>query len=128
MALTIPIQDAIDGTTIKFNTSTKQIYAPPSSSGSLVNTNVKTGPASYNAAVNDFILVNVAGGVVTINLPSTHAAGDTIAIKLVSAATNNCVVDANGSQTIDGQLTLALVTDFEWAFLRSTGAAWMQVG
>lgn len=99
--------------------------------GTVVQTSVQTGP-SYAAAIGDLVLVDVSGGNVTVDLPT--AVGNTnreIWVKLVTVAapgTNECTVDPNGVQTIDGASTFILDTDFEWIKLRSNGANWMQVG
>jgi hypothetical protein len=53
-------------------------------------------------------------------------AGDTIVVKMTTAATNNITVDANASETIDGALTLVLNTDYECVTLVSDGTNWMQ--
>lgn len=92
-------------------------------------TAVQTGPTSYSAAIGDLVLVDVSSGLVTVDLPT--AVGNTdreIWVKLVSAATNNCVVDPSGAETIDGAATFTLDTDYEWIVVRSDGANWIQVG
>lgn len=87
-----------------------------------------TGPATPSVGVGITALVNVAAGAVTISLPATHAEGSRIAIKLTSAAAYDCTIDPNGSQTIDGEPTLVLSTDYEWAELISDGTNWFQIG
>ena len=95
--------------------------------GDLTNTTVKT--SAYTAVVGDFVRCNISGGSFTVTLPAGHTAGEQIAVKMVSAAGGNTLtIDGNGSETIDGSLTLVLTTDYEWAYLRSDGTNWMQVG
>lgn len=95
----------------------------------VVQTTVKVGPTSYNAAIGDLVRVDVAAGAVTVNLPT--AVGNTdreVWVKLVSAAANTCTVDGAGAETIDGSLTATLTTNYEWIILRSDGTNWLQVG
>jgi len=92
-------------------------------------TAVQVGPTSYNAVVGDLVRVNVSAGAVTVNLPTTIGNDDLqIWVKLVSAATNSCTVTPFGGQTIDGDASKVLNTDYEWIQLYSDGANWMQVG
>ena len=73
----------------------------------------------------------MSGGNVQIDLPAGHAAGDKITVKLVPVATpttNECVVDADAGEFIDGALTVTLDTNYEWITLVSDGTNWMQVG
>ena len=56
---------------------------------------------AYTAVANDQIVVDTAANVVTITLPATPAVGDEVTIMDGSAtggfATNNCIIDRNGS-------------------------------
>ena len=84
-----------------------------------------------SATVEVIHRVDVSGGNVTVNLPSGHSAGDRIAVKLVTTATpstNECVVDGDAAETIDGAATETLDTDYEWINLVSDGTNWMQLG
>lgn len=94
----------------------------------VLQTAVQSG-ASYNAAIQELVRVDVSANAVTVNLPT--AVGNTdreVWVKLVSLATFACTVDGSGAQTIDGQPTAVLNTDYEWIILRSDGANWLQVG
>ena len=93
----------------------------------LTNTPVQSGPAPYAAVVGDMVRVNATTFPVTVTLPAGHAADDLIGVKMVSVATNPITVDPNLAETIDGQLTQVLITNFEWAIFRSDGVNWMQV-
>lgn len=92
------------------------------------STEVATGPATVAAETGQTILVSVAAGAVTVNLPATHTLGRRIVIKLSSVATNACLIEPNGAQTIDGESSLTLNLDYEWAELISDGSNWLLVG
>jgi len=90
-----------------------------------------TADSPVAASIGQFVRVDTAAGNVTVNLPAGHLVNDRIGVKLVSAATpgtNECVVDANAAETIDGALTFTLDTDDEWIILQSDGTNWLQVG
>ena len=92
---------------------------------------VTNGTSPYSANIKELVPVDVSGGNVTINLPSAASlGGQTIYVKLVSTATpstNECTVDPNGAETIDGVSTVTLDTDYEWIGLASDGTNWMQI-
>jgi hypothetical protein len=104
-------------------------WKAPTSVPSVVQTAVKTGPASYNAVIDDLVRANVAGGIVAVSLPTAIGkVNREIWVKLVSAATFACTITPFGAQTIDGDPSVSLTTNYEWIKLRSDGANWMQVG
>jgi hypothetical protein len=115
------LSDVVDGSSVLYRNSKLEALGSVKDASS-----VKT--SNYTAASKELVYVNVSSAAVTISLPASHNAGEHICIKLVSAASNTCTIDANGSQTIDGSLTLDLTTDYEWAILRSNGSNWFQVG
>jgi len=65
------------------------------------NTTVKT--STFTAVAGEGYFVNTTGGVVTVNLPA-GVAGAVVAIKDYAGtfSTNNCTIDANGSDKIGG--------------------------
>ena len=69
-----------------------------------------------------------AGGEVTVNLPAAADAGEgyVLLIKDVEggAGTNNIVVDASGSQTIDGSATFTIETNYAAANFFTDGSNW----
>lgn len=107
-------------------TPTSAIWQPPAPSV-FTMVALQSGP-TYNAAVNEFVPVDVSGGAVTVNLPAGHAAGDEIMVKLVGAAANNVTVDADGAETIDGAATYVLTTADETARFISDGTNWYWAG
>jgi hypothetical protein len=73
------------------------------------------------------IAVETAGSDVTITLPSLATnPGYTVAIKKLDAA-NTLTVDASGSETIDGALTLAWTTQYQSFTLANHTNGWLIV-
>ncbi len=64
-------------------------------------TSTKTG--TYTASQNDFVLVNVAGGSFTVNLPAASVAGNggRVYIKHTTLSTNHVVITGNGTDTLE---------------------------
>lgn len=92
-----------------------------------INWSTVSGPDTYGAEIGDDLFVDVSGGLITINLPEVHNIGDQIRIKMISQASNDVVIEPFGSQTIDGQSSLSLALDYEWAVLVSNGSNWFQI-
>ena len=92
-----------------------------------INWKTLTGPDTYAAVVGDDLFVDVSAGAVDVSLPEVHNIGDQIRMKLITAATNALTVTPDGSQEIDGQSSLDLSSDYEWAVLVSNGANWFQI-
>ena len=71
---------------------------------------VVTGP-SYTVTANDYVIL--ATGQVTITLPDAVANdARTLYIKRMNAGAATVIIDGQGSQTIDGQLTQTLVVRY----------------
>lgn len=69
-----------------------------------------------------------AGFTVTLLAASTAGDGYEIAIKKTDSSANKVTIDANASETIDGDLTKVLQTQYSWVVLRSDGSNWHIVG
>ncbi len=85
--------------------------------------------SGYTVASTDrdkLIRVDATSGSVTIALLTAASAGDgfTVAVKKTDSSGNTVVIDANGSETIDGNLTLTLSNQNEVAVLISNGTSW----
>lgn len=65
-----------------------------------------------------------AGFTVTLLAAATAGDGHEIAIKKTDSSTNVVTVDANGSETIDGDLTKLLQSQYDILILRSDGTNW----
>lgn len=86
---------------------------------------------SITVETTDYILgvkPTTAGGEVTVSLPAAADAGEgyILLIKDVEggAGTNNIVVDASGSQTIDGSATFTIDTNYAAANFFTDGSNW----
>lgn len=85
---------------------------------------------NINLAVSDALVVvdaETAGGDVTVNLPAVATAkkGKEYTIKKGDSGTNIVTVDANGSETIDGELTQVLSNEGDSVSLLCTGTEWI---
>ena len=86
-------------------------------------TTVKT--ANYPAVIWDFVRCNTVSGGFTVTLPTAVGQdGKSITVKKVSSDGNLLTVATTASQTIDGSLTLELVTPETSLTVLSDGANW----
>jgi hypothetical protein len=61
----------------------------------------------------------------TITLPTASAnAGRAITIKKVDSGTGKVTVDGEGAETIDGEASLDLLTQYDWVQVQCNGTAW----
>lgn len=117
------------GQVLTATSATNSTWQDPS--GVLTQTAVLVGGVDpdYTSAVGDLVRCDVSGANQVVNLPATHAAGDQIGLKMVSATTGGqIVVFPNGGDLIDGAGSLTMATSREWAILQSDGTNWMQIG
>lgn len=80
---------------------------------------------TYTANAFEIILCNSSGGGFTINLPS--AASNTnkeITVKKISSDGNTITIDGNLSETIDGELTLLINSQWDAVNMISNGSNW----
>ena len=84
------------------------------------------GAASTTALTTDYtIAVDPTTTGATVNLPAASTVtGQLFVVKHVNASANTVTIDASGSETIDGNLTLVL-TAYNSATVQSTGSAWV---
>lgn len=94
---------------------------------------VLTKVADYTLTVNDgpdvLVLVDPSGGAFTLQLYT--AAGNTgkrVLVKKFGSATAAVTIDPNGSQTIDGSATWALLGTNAWIWMESDGTNWRVIG
>ena len=87
---------------------------------------IRTVTASEALSKSDFtVLVNAAGGAVTVGLPAAASvAGQTFHIKKIDASANAVTIDAAGSETIDGAATKATSTQWASYSIQSNGTGW----
>lgn len=94
---------------------------------------IATKTGTYNisgagATQDNTLLGDATGGAFTMNLPSAiEMAGRTFTIKKIDSSINAVTVDGDGSETIDGATTYALVTQYKYVTVQSDGANWVVV-
>ena len=85
--------------------------------------------ATYSVASGDrgkIILVNTAGGCVTMNLlaAATAGIGFVVGFKKVTSDANTVTLDGNSSETIDGAATFVITDDQQVVWLFCDGTNW----
>ena len=87
---------------------------------------ITTKTANYTASGSDYtILCNNTSGAITISLPTAAGcAGRIYVIKKVSAAGNTVTVDGYLAETIDGNTTYALTSQYSTVTIQSDGTSW----
>jgi hypothetical protein len=100
-----------------------------SGSGSSASTIQWSSTASNtSAAISSGYAVTTASSVIVITLPTAISQnGKDICVKKVDAGTGSVNVVTTSSQTIDGQLTYSISTQYNMATFRSDGANWLLV-
>jgi hypothetical protein len=88
---------------------------------------IVTKTATYTAQGSDHTIeCNNTSGSITINLPDAIGiTGRVYVIKKISGAGNNVVIDASGTETIDGSLTNTIVVQYACIMIQSDGANWI---
>jgi hypothetical protein len=85
---------------------------------------VETLSTSAVAAAS-IVLCNAVDGGFTVTLPSAVGkSGQFLKVKKIDNTENAVVIDANGSQTIDGDLTVTIDSPFAGLMLVSNGSNW----
>lgn len=70
------------------------------------------------------ILCDTSSGAITITLPTATTSGRMLYIKDTgNAGTNNIIISPDGSDTIDGDVNLTLITDYTSVTLLSDGSS-----
>jgi hypothetical protein len=89
-------------------------------------TKVDTVSANTTLGVNHHIvLVNASGGARTITLPdATTCAGRQYVIKKIDSSTNAVTITPQSGQTIDGQPSISITTQYDYRRVVSDGANW----
>lgn len=82
--------------------------------------------ASYTATIDDYTIVcDATSGDVTISLPSAaSASGHVMNIKKKDSSTNNVIISANGSDTIDGSATVSTNVQWTTITIQADTTAW----
>lgn len=76
------------------------------------------------------ILCDCTSNNITLNLPllSTLADGFPLHIKKIDGSTNIVIIDANGSETINGRLTLNVVNQWDGISISKSAGQWTSFG
>jgi hypothetical protein len=85
---------------------------------------------STNLVANDYTaLVDASSGAITISLPAVAGeVGRVYIIKKTDATANTVTIDANASETIDGQLTQTISSQYSFIKIQSNGIGWHIIG
>jgi len=87
--------------------------------------NVLTKTIDYTALIGDFILAVASTVNLTITLPTAIGnIGKEINIKKIDSTSYSIIVDANGTQTIDGILTQIITGQYATMTIVSDGSNW----
>ena len=88
------------------------------------NRAIRAVTANTTALQTDFtILVDATSGNVTITLPAAQT-GLTLNCKKTDISSNEMIVDADGTETIDGELTQSTITQYASITVQSDGSNW----
>lgn len=92
--------------------------------------NVVSKTTTYTATVNDYvILCNANGGGFTVTLPqASGSTGQMLLVKKTDSSANTVIVDGNGSETIDGNLTHSLSVQYGFLSIICDGSTWWITG
>ena len=106
-------------------TPTTGAFVDPAIYGALKEVATVVGPAAHNAVIGTYIPVDLAGGAVTITLPTAVGKKDkVIGVKLRSAALSLCQINPILGQLIDEFANWQLLSDREVVYLRSNNVGW----
>ena len=71
------------------------------------------------------ILADGSSNTITVTLPAANSAVDRIYnVKKIDSTSNAITVDANGSETIDGELTVNITIQYDSLKIQSDGTNW----
>ena len=122
---TVTGANAIQGeANLKFDGSTLTV------TGGVVHAMTAAKTSAYEATASDYVVaVNTSGGAVTITLPENAAAGTTYIVKDTagSAASNAVTVSRKTADTIDGQTSVSITSNYGAITVVSNGSNWFIV-
>ncbi|MBW3568879.1 hypothetical protein KY385_01995, partial [Candidatus Parcubacteria bacterium] len=95
-----------------------------------ITTAITTKTANYTATASDSVILGDAGGgSIVISLPSAVGInGRTYTIKKIDSSLNTVTMDPDGTETIDGNATTAIGTQWTTRQITSDGANWVITG
>jgi len=84
-----------------------------------------TGDTVLDITTNHIALVDSTSGDITITLPpTTNMEGKRVSLKRIDNSGNSIILDADGSETIDGELTQNIAVQFSSITIFSNGVGW----
>lgn len=114
----IIIADSAQASGVRWGTNT------PSGAAALA---VATKTANYTTTASDDLII--CDGTITITLlTAVGNTGEVHYIKKTSSASTICTIDADGAQTIDGDLTHDLIDPYACVTIAADGANWQIIG
>ena len=98
-------------------------------SGMATHTQTVTAASDTLVTTDCVVLCDCTSNAITINLPlanisGTGAAGKTYHIKKIDSTSNTVTIDGNGSETIDGDLTKVITSQWDSLMIVSDGSNW----
>jgi len=110
-----------DGEVLSYNAANSKLeWIPQAAAGGY---NVVKVTADYLASDRDCVLADASGGAITITLP-TPSPGAEVIVKKIDSSTNVVTVSPSGTETIDGQSSWTLDTQYEAYHFISDGTNW----
>lgn len=93
-------------------------------SGAIANSIIATKTSAYTVTTSDQVLLgDASGGAFTFTLPTASGnSGISFIFKKTDSSTNAITIDANGSETIDGDLTYSLIGQYAYVKIVSDGS------
>lgn len=83
-------------------------------------TQVQSETGSYTASDGDIVLADASSDTIIITLPSPSS-GDIVSIKKTDSSSNTVIIETPGSETIDGQASLSLGSQYSARTIASDG-------
>lgn len=84
-------------------------------------TQVQSETGSYTASDGDIVLADASSAAITVTLPSPSS-GDIVSIKKTDSSSNTVIIETPDGETIDGQASLSLGSQYSARTIASDGA------
>lgn len=88
------------------------------------NLEVVSQSSAYSAYYGEIVLVNASGGNVQITLPPPTQGAAPVTVKKIDSSTNAVLVYHNGTESIDGNASISIGTQYEAITVTSDGTNW----